>query len=451
MFALGSKDGGVRLLDLRTGRVRTFAGGHDAPVLRMRFAAGGRTLVTAGDDGKVIVWDVAHGAIQQVLTGHAKGTVYGLDVAAEGRTAYSAGSDKRVFAWDLDGDRSLVRPFAADRPFRPDDGDELPRGVTLSPDGHTLAIGHSDGMVDLLDARTLRVRRSVHALRGFVAAVAYSPDGRLLAATGQYGHLTLWDARTLQAAGELHGQHTTSQALAFSPDGTLLAAAELGIWDGDAKYNGGHVRVWDVKRRAPTSFDVKVTAPAITFSRDGRLLAFATMQRPTEIRAVHGGALVASLPTPADSRSVAFSPDGRAIVTGHYDGTAQLWSTKTWRPIGRPLEGHDDNRVLWLGFTPDGTILATAGQDGTLELVDAATQTRIGELLSVEPDSYLGAALSPDGRYLFAVAPTRAAVRWTIAPAAWKRHACRVAGRELTLREWHDALPGRPYRAVCQS
>jgi WD40 repeat protein len=61
---------------------------------------------------------------------------------------------------------------------------------------------------------------------------------------------------------------------------------------------------------------------------------------------------------------VAFSPDGRSIVTGHYDGTAQLWSTKTWKPIGRPLEGHDDNRVLWMGFTRDGTMLATAGQDG---------------------------------------------------------------------------------------
>jgi WD40 repeat protein len=147
---------------------------------------------------------------------------------------------------------------------------------------------------------------------------------------------------------------------------------------------------------------------------------------------------------------VAFSPDGRSIVTGHYDGTAQLWSTKTWKPIGRPLEGHDDNRVLWMGFTRDGTMLATAGQDGTIELVDAARQTRIGAPLSVETDSYLAAALSPDGRHLFAVSANHAAIRWNIAPEAWKQHACRVAGRELTAREWEDALPGKPYRSVCR-
>jgi hypothetical protein len=32
---------------------------------------------------------------------------------------------------------------------------------------------------------------------------------------------------------------------------------------------------------------------------------------------------------------------------------------------------------------------------------------------------------------------------------AWKRHACVVAGRDLTAREWDDALPDRPYQAVC--
>jgi WD40 repeat protein len=176
----------------------------------------------------------------------------------------------------------------------------------------------------------------------------------------------------------------------------------------------------------------------------------ATMDLPTQVRDARNGRLVARLRTPAAGRSVAFSPDGRLIVTSHYDGTAQLWSTDSWKPVGRPLEGHDDNRVLWIGLTRDGTVLATAGQDGTIELVDVARQTRIGPPLNVEADSYLAAALSPDGRHLFAVSANRAAVHWNIEPEAWKQHACRVAGRELTPREWADALPGRPYRPVCR-
>ena len=36
-----------------------------------------------------------------------------------------------------------------------------------------------------------------------------------------------------------------------------------------------------------------------------------------------------------------------------------------------------------------------------------------------------------------------------MSPEAWKRHACLVAGRELTADEWSEALPGRPYQSAC--
>ena len=73
----------------------------------------------------------------------------------------------------------------------------------------------------------------------------------------------------------------------------------------------------------------------------------------------------------------------------------------------------------------------------------------IGSPVTVEAETYAAADLSPDGSRLFAVSTDRRAVRWDVAPEAWKRHACRVAGRGLTLREWREALPGRTYRSIC--
>ena len=453
VFALGSQEGDVRLLDLRSGRVRRFAGRHEGSVNAMRFTPDGRTLVTSGADGALIVWDVASGEIRETLSGHAKGIVYGLDVSPDGRTLYSGGHDERAFAWDLTGDRSLVRPFALARPFVPDELDVSPRGLALSPDDRTLALGHSDGAVDFLDAQTLRRRRSLQALRGFVGAIAYSPDGRLLAVAGQRGQVTLWDARTLRPAGELSGLRTAVLTLAFSPDGRRLAVAEIGTEQdpGDAaSITGASVRVWDVRRRAPTAVRFETASPSLTFSPDGSLLAAAAISRPTEVRDARTGRLVARLRTPDYGRSVAFSPDGALLATGHYDGTGQLWSTETWKPVGRPLEGHNERRFFWMEFTPDGTMLASAGQDGAVALWDVKTQNPIGPSLPVEPDSYMAADLSADGSRLFAASLTRRAVRWDVAPEAWKRHACGVAGRELTQQEWADALPGQPYRTVCQ-
>lgn len=452
-FALGSQDGAVRLLDLATGLVRRLAGGHEARVLRMRFSADGRTLVTSGEDGAVRAWDVQRGEVRRVFAGHALGVVWGADIVPDGRTVYSAGQDKRAFAWDLDGDRSLVRPFDVDRAFVPDDGDTLPRGLALAPDGRTLAVGHSDGGVDLIEADTLRTGARFRALRGFVAALAFSPDRNVLAATGQHGELALWDARPLRRLGELRGQRTTSQALAFSPDGTLLAAGDLGTPNSDySVYTGGGVRVFDLRRRVATKFWPRLTLVSLAFSPDGRLLAMAAMESFTQIRDLRSGRLVTTLSTGEADRSVVFSPDGRLVLTG--------LSTTARRTCGRRTPGSRSgarSRATtttacsgW-GSRPTARCwpLATAGQDGTIELVDVAGHRPIGTPLTVAPDNNLATAMSPDGRHLFVVSSERAAVRWTIDPEEWKRHACRVAGRELTRREWSDALPGRPYRRVC--
>ena len=87
-----------------------------------------------------------------------------------------------------------------------------------------------------------------------------------------------------------------------------------------------------------------------------------------------------------------------------------------------------------------------------MRLWDVASQKPIGSPLVVERRrTCVSAALTPDGTHLLAVSDQGHGVRWDISPAAWKRHACDVAGRELTAREWQDALPGRPYRSLCHA
>ena len=454
LFALGSEGGEVRLLVLRSGGIRPFHGRHAAPVRRMRFTPDGRTLVTSDGDGEVIAWDVGRGQIRETFSGHS-GEVWGLDISSDGRTVYSAALDARATVWDLAGDRRLDRRFVAGVPFVADDGDGYPIELALTPDGRTLALTQDDGSVNLVDTRTLRRRGTLRAMPGFAAAVDYSPDGRLLAVTGEGGRVTLWNARTLRPAGTLRGLRSTSQALAFSPDRRLLAAAELGRF-ANGRFEGTSVRVWDVRRRAlaPARFPARSGAEtpiaALAFSRGGRLLAAAAGTDGTEIRDAHTGRLVKRLPTEDQTRSVAFSPDGRLIATGQFDGSLLLRSTHDWRPVGRPLEAHE-GRVITLSFSRDSATLASAGQDGTVRLWDVASQKPIGSPLVVKEGAWVSAALAPDDTHLLAVSDQGDGVRWDISPAAWKRHACSVAGRELTAREWQDALPRRPYRSICHA
>jgi WD40 repeat protein len=69
--------------------------------------------------------------------------------------------------------------------------------------------------------------------------------------------------------------------------------------------------------------------------------------------------------------SVAFSPDGKRLVTGSFDKKVKLWDAATGREL-LTLQGHTD--AVWsVAFSPDGRRLATASEDRTVKLWDATT------------------------------------------------------------------------------
>jgi WD40 repeat protein len=439
-YALGLEDGAVRLVDLRSGHVRALPRSHHAGLQNLVFTPDGATLATGDEDGAVMTWDVATGRVRERLSGHTD-AIQGMEVSADGHTLYAASSDTRVIAWDLAGTRRLDRPFDPGPPFVIEN--TSPRGLAISPDGRRLAVTQQDGIVDLLDTRTLAPRGRVRALDGYAAAVEFSPDGRLLAVTGRGGRVTLWDARTLRAAGKLQElPRGHAQALAFSPDGRLLAGATVDTPKTSV------TQIWELRGRAATPVRFRALASDLAFSPDGRLLAAPGMTGPTQVRDARSGRLIAALRTADEGRSVAFSPDGTLLATGLYNGAIQLWSTKDWKPAEPALEGHA-GRVTRVDFAPDGHTLLSAGADGTLQLWDVASRKPIGSPQTVEPNSYVAAVFAPDGNTVFAVSAGRSGVRWEVSPQIWKQHACAVAGRELSAVEWSDALPGRPYRAVC--
>src|SRR5262249_36220793 len=68
---------------------------------------------------------------------------------------------------------------------------------------------------------------------------------------------------------------------------------------------------------------------------------------------------------------VAFSPDGKAVLTGSGDRTARLWDAATGRPLGTPLTHQDAVRAV--AFSPDGKAVLTGSWDKAARLWDAAT------------------------------------------------------------------------------
>jgi WD40 repeat protein len=198
----------------------------------------------------------------------------------------------------------------------------------------------------------------------------------------------------------------------------------------------------------------------VSLSPDGRTLAVTAELgrgdrgdrgglRRVEIIDVATRRLRTSLPGSETVQTLArFTPDGRFIVGGSYEGWARLWSTETWRPATRELAGHT-GEVIWQSTSPDGRTLATGSTDGTIRLFDLRTQRPLGAALPGLPNRPVAPQFTPDGAYLLAITNEGRAYRWDVRPSSWARHACAVAGRQLTRTEWADALPERDYNPAC--
>ena len=439
LFATGGDDGSVRVLDLRTGRARTAAGRHDAPVRDVRFTPDGRFLVSAGDDATVIVWDVARATALETFTGHS-GAIAGLAVGPGGRRVYSAGADGTLITWDLAGNGRLGRPFEAGRTS----GDRVLE-TTISPDGRTLATQQADGTISLVDLPTLRSRTvplaGASADTATPYAPAFGPHGTLVVA-GTDGLLALADAHTGRILKRMRGHRD----IVFTP--TLTRDRRVIASTGE----DGTLRLWDTgtgrERGAPIELDGGAASDAV-ISPDGGQVAVATYGGGLDVFDVRSHRRLAALHVDETSpTAVAFSRDGRTLLGGSLGGRVRLFSARSLKPLA-PALLTSAGIVATIDLSPDGRTLLTAGADGQVRLWDVASRRPIATPLPGQERINVTAHFSPDGRYVYAVFSNGRAYRWDVRPSAWTRQACSVAGRRLTRAEWHETLPDRPYAPAC--
>jgi WD40 repeat protein len=138
-------EGNVSFLNLRSGGVRTGSGGHHGPFKTKYEAAGvtftpdGRSVVTVGNDSRLLIWDVATASVRTTLAETGDLPLRGPVLSADGTTAYTTDRNRDIVVWDLSGSHRLDRPFTA--------GTGLPGWpwFAMSPDGRLLAVASSPG------------------------------------------------------------------------------------------------------------------------------------------------------------------------------------------------------------------------------------------------------------------------------------------------------------------
>jgi WD40 repeat protein len=287
----------------RRDTVRIFPTGK--PLTSVALSTDGDKIAAGGTDGTIWLWDARSGkplfpniqAGDPTLAGGSDNAVRSLAFSKAGDLVISGTAKGAVQMWDTATGQEVGRAPDPKAPIV---------SLAIGPDGRFVAYGQDDGGILTWDAtgplaeQPLRAMKSNH---GAITGLAVSEDGLLILAGSRDGTVTVWNTRTRTQDGPdmRVGDSATPApvwAVAASPDSSHIVAAG---WGGDA---ANTIVFWRVSDSTPTSSQA-AQSPGI--------------------------------------HSVAYSPDGKRVVSGGIDNSVQLWDAKTGRPVGAPLVGHGDD------------------------------------------------------------------------------------------------------------
>jgi WD40 repeat protein len=194
--------------------------------------------------------------------------------------------------------------------------------------------------------------RTIGSHTGGIASTHFSPDGKFIATGGGDKMIRMWDVAQAKLVHEWKGPTSFTCAVRFSPDGHTLAAAGYETGAGNAIY----------------FYD----------TRTGKEL-------PTLPGHPSGGV-----------RRLAFTPDGRQLVSGGFDGAVIVWDLAQRKEV-RNIKV-ESGTVYDLSLSLDGKMLATAGREG-LKLWDLTTGKGLPRA-AMKKHNCIAVAFSPDGKLI---------------------------------------------------
>lgn len=363
------------------------------------------------------------------LTGHT-GTVSSVVFSPERHLLATRNTAGNIILWDLADPaqpHQMGPPFGGDRGFHSE-------SMVFSPDGRALATSGFPGVViwDLSDpARPRRLDASPGSEPIKAGSFAFSPDGRTLAARDYRDNITFRDlidparSRKPQPLQPSGARSYLPDSVAFSPDlHTVATSSRFGT--------SPSIILWDLTDpTGPRQLGELIadrgsgSVQSMAFSPDGRTLVtissdnaiywdISDRAQPRRLTQPPGGSFERALGGSFFERAFTrvLSADLHSLATIS-ENAVIVWDLTTPagpRKLERPLVGHTDE-VSSMAFSPDRSILATGSADGSVILWDLTDVNKL-------QNDVVG-------------------------------RACAITGGGLDKAGWDRYIPGLPYEDTC--
>lgn len=382
----GGWDGTIKIWDISTGKeLKSIETGSE--ICSISFLPSGSKFYTGHKDGRIKAWSMNTFDELDVFN-HSSGyiAVLGLACTSDGNKLLSVGNDGKIISWDLHSKKKIFENFIHSSGIF---------SVAISSNCKVIATGGEDNLIKLLDLDTGKELRVLKSHLKQVYSVSFSPDGQYLASGSWDKSIKLWKVSSGELLATNNNHESQVNSVCFSLDGkTIVSGASQGnicLW------NPFKANIFDFSGHLNEVTDIAI-------NKIGDLIASVCLDKTIKIWDARSGQIIRTLKGHDEPvRVLVFSHDGEKLASGGEDRTVLIWDVKTGKIINkiRRFEGS----VLKIEFSSDDKTISIVSDPGNIDLFDSVNCEKIwGKNDSEFSFSHIEISFSLDGSKILVLA-----------------------------------------------
>ncbi|KIX09670.1 uncharacterized protein Z518_00751 [Rhinocladiella mackenziei CBS 650.93] len=388
-------------------------GGHFDEVRHLSWSGDSRFFLSASKDLTARIWslDPEEGFEPTVLSGHRQ-QVRNVWFSADQESIFTVSEDGALFRWEFvpsQQNHEQESTELADERWRIVQRNYFMQNAKLRcasfhPSTNLLTVCFDNGLFSLYEIPSFSNIHNLSMASSPISAVTINRSGEWLAfGSSKTGQLLVWEHASESNILKQSSHLDTMTTLTYSPDSTrIITGADDGLikmWDISS---GFHVATFTEHSSAVTASAYSTRGNILfTSSLDGSVRAW-DMLRYRNFRTF-------TAPTRLSFSCLAVDPSAEVVCAGSHDSfDIHLWSVQTGALLDQ-LSGHE-GPISTLAFTPDGRYLVSGSWDHTIRVWSVFDRSQTSETLqltsdllcvTIRPDSAQIAASTLDGQLTF--------------------------------------------------
>ncbi|CAE6474075.1 unnamed protein product [Rhizoctonia solani] len=385
-IASGSIDGSVRIWNIEDGRLLGLYRGSQVEVTFLRYSPNGTCIAFCCNDNTIRVWNVQNGQLELGPLEGPGTAVQSIGYSPDGAYLASGSDNGTICIWNTQSGAPILEQS---------DTDEIIISIEYSPEGARIAAATRSGVFihDALSGQLLLGPLNGHT--DWLTFARFSPDGAQVLSGSPDQYMYVWDVQNRSRGPHRHEKRTKgTPPLRRLPDDS----------QNDTCPNNARAYTPPTPGRELVTTNPRLghheAVSSAVFSPDGKQImsgswdgAICAWDSQTG-RMTLGPLTLKGPPTDSEVTSVDYSPEGTFIVSGSFDCAIRVWDTTSGQLIHEPFKRHS-GLVSSVRYSPNGSLIAS----GSIDMTVCVWNPKFGHLASVSPKHgpVTSVEWSPDG------------------------------------------------------